>query len=258
VNRFTHRLLIPAICLLSAMPLHAGDISSDPASQPPVTDPALVAQHYREVLQRPEFHAPEEIDVNTRFKDWLSLWFTHLGTKLGQFQYAQEMHSFSLLLLAVLVILALAGLIYTIARLSRRRGHLEEASPRGIPGQKIFHAPEFYEEEIGRAIGAGDWHAAWLVTWRQFLSRLENRNLVEADRTRTNREYLAQLRRQALPSHAFALLTTMVDAYDRFIYGLQPIGESDWNLFHRQVDETVLLLHLNEKNSRLDGKQGAA
>ncbi len=96
---------------------------------------------------------------------------------------------------------------------------------------------------------AQDWHAAWLAAWRQFLSRLEHRSLVDADRTRTNREYLAQLRGKALPVPALAVLSGMVDAYDRFIYGRQLIGEQDWNAFHRQIDEAALMLHLQEKRS---------
>ena len=104
--------------------------------------------------------------------------------------------------------------------------------------------------EIQEAIRASDWQAAWLAVWRQFLFRLENRQLVEADRTRTNHEYLAQLRKRDLPSPALALLIAMVDAYDCFIYGHRPIAESDWHLFHQQVSEAGLLLHLDDKSPR--------
>lgn len=260
MSSLTRWLFALLSCLLFAISTHAADTSpsSVSPSSAPITDPVLISQHYHQVLQRPEFQASDETDANTRFQDWLSLWFVHLGTKLGQFQYAQEMHSFSLLLLAVLVTLTFAGLLYIIIRFSRRRNPREEIPTMSTPGQKVFRSPEFYDEEIRRATGAGDWHAAWLVTWRQFLSRLENRNLVEADRTRTNHEYLAQLRQQAIPSSAFGLLASMVDTYDRFIYGLQPISESDWNLFHQQVHQAVLLLHLNEKTSRLGKNQGTA
>ncbi len=115
------------------------------------------------------------------------------------------------------------------------------------PGELKLHAPEFYEEEISRAVAAHDWHAAWLAAWRQFLSRLERRSLVEADRTRTNREYLSQLRGQPLPATALALLVAMVDAYDRSIYGHAAIGEAEWNQFHHQIEEAALLLHLDDR-----------
>jgi len=253
MNRNVHSWIFLVICLLSTIAAHASNTT--PA---PITDPAQISTHYHQVLQRPEFEAPADTDIDTRFKDWLSQWFIHLGTKLSQFQFTPQMHSVSLLLMALLLVLTLTGLLYIVFRFSRRRGIRDEALPIQIPGQKVFHPPEFYDEEIRKAIGARDWHTAWLLTWKQFLSRLENRNLVEADRTRTNREYLAQLRQQAIPSTVFTQLARMVDAYDRFIYGCKPIGEPDWNLFHQQIDEAVLLLHLNEKNSRLTGKQGTA
>ena len=153
------------------------------------------------------------------------------------------------MLLTLFAVLAVVGLLYVSLRVFRRRRELDHLTEPGIPGQKTFRPPEFYEKEIQAAIQSGDWHTAWLATWRQFLSRLEKRQLVEADRTRTNREYLEQLRTQTLPTSALSLLTGMVDAYDRFIYGQRSIGEPDWNLFHQQVSEAALLLHLEDKGA---------
>ena len=247
-----HRLLLPLIFCMSVACGHADE---PPA---PVTDPAQIGEHYRQVLERPEFQDSGETDLNTRFKDWISQWFMRLGAKLGQFKYAEEMPGLTSLLMSLMVLFALAALIYIMVRLSRRRGELETIAGDGAPGQKIFRPPESYDEEIREASQAGDWHAAWMAAWRQFLSRLENRQLVEADRTRTNREYLTQLRARMLPSSALALLTGMVDAYDRFIYGRRPIGEPDWNFFHQQINEAVLLLHLDDKRTGLRAKQNEA
>jgi hypothetical protein len=151
--------------------------------------------------------------------------------------------------MTLLVVFSITVLFYVLHRLTRRRGGMEEEPSNGVPGPKTFRPPEFYDEEIKQAVTGGDWHTAWLATWRQFLSRLENRQLVEADRTRTNREYLAQLRDQPLPATALALLNAMVDAYDRFIYGRASIGAADWENFHRHIDEAALLLHLDDKRS---------
>jgi len=181
-----------------------------------------------------------------------------LGAKLGQFKYAQEMPRLSSLLLTLMVLFSFAALGYLMVKLSRRRSELETISATGIPGQKTFRPPESYDEEIRRAREAGDWHAAWMAAWRQFLSHLENRQLVETDRTRTNREYLAQLRTMGLPSSALTLLNSLVDAYDRYIYGHKPIAESDWNLFHQQVKEAGLLLHLDDKRLGEPNKQSTA
>ena len=83
----------------------------------------------------------------------------------------------------------------------------------------------------------------------QTVSSFERRNLVEADRTRTNREYLGQLRGKSLPASSLALLTAMVDAYDQFIYGRAAIGEAEWKDFHQQMQEAALLLHLDDKRT---------
>ena len=237
------RLVLLAVCLLGTHCLRA----DDGTATSPITDPARVGEHYREVLARPQFQESEEPAVNTRIEDWLSQWFKRLGATIGEFSYASRMPAFESLLMTLLVAFSIAVLLYVMVRLTRRRGGMEPEPAAGIPGQKAFRPPEFYDEEIHQAIRAGDWHTAWLAAWRQFLSRLEHRHLVEADRTRTNREYLAQLRGKTLPASALALLTGMVDAYDRFIYGRQSIGEPEWNLFHRQIDEAALLLHLDGK-----------
>ncbi len=227
------------------MTLHA----DDSASTAPITDPARVGEHYRQVLARPQFQETDETAIDTRFEDWLTQWFKRLGATIGEFKYSNRMPAVESLLMTLLVTFSIAVLFYIMVRLTRRRAGMEPEPAAGVPGQKAFRPPEFYDEEIRQAIRAGDWHTAWLAAWRQFLSRLEHGHLVEADRTRTNREYLAQLRAQTLPSSALALLAGMVDAYDRFIYGRLSIRESDWAFFRAQMEEAALLLHLDVKGT---------
>jgi hypothetical protein len=212
----------------------------------PVTDPAQVALHYREVAARPEFQEPAQPDVNDRMKSRLSEWFARFGAKFGQFKYEQEMPRFASLLTALFVLAALVGLLYVMVRLTRRRQGHDLPGRAEAPASRVFPAPEFYEAELQRAVEAADWRAAWLASWRQFLARLEKGRLVVADRSRTNREYLAQLGAQPQTAPALVLLRGMVDAYDRFIYGRRAIAEPDWRSFQGQVDEAGLLLHLTE------------
>lgn len=255
-------MILTALLLLGMMCLRADEpvVIAPPTSEAsmPITDPAQVGRHYREVLARPPFQEIAESSGNIRIEDWLDQWFKRLGNRIGEFKYAGHMPAFESLLMTVLVVFSISILLYIMVRLTRRRSGMESEPADGIPGQKIFRRPEFYDEEIDRAIRAEDWHTAWLAAWRQFLSRLEHRNLVDADRTRTNREYLAQLRGKPLPASALALLNGMVDAYDRFIYGRKSIGEPDWNLFHRQIDEAGLLLHLDDKKSGAQANRGAS
>jgi hypothetical protein len=132
-------------------------------------------------------------------------------------------------------------------RLSRRvrDGAAEEIED--LPQGKALLSPRQYEQRLRRALEQRDWHDAWLAAWLQLLARLENRHLVEADRSRTNSEYLAQLRAQALPPAALPLIAQLVDDYDRFIYGLRTIDETGWSAFRRRIDEVTLLLNLRDR-----------
>jgi hypothetical protein len=250
--------LLAAILLLGMTGLRGDDTDASPPTAPPIADPAQVSRHYREIAAEAQFQEAAEPSVNTRIQDWLSQWFRNLGAKFGEFKYASRMPAFESLLMTLLVVFAISILLYIMVRLTRRRGRMDFEPDDEIAGQKTFRPPEAYDEEIHHAIHAGDWHAAYLAAWRQFLSRLEHRNLVDADRTRTNREYLAQLRGRALPASALGLLNALVDAYDRSIYGRRTIGEPDWALFRGQIDEAALLLHLEEKAKTVPSNGRAA
>ena len=239
------RLLLSGILLFVSLCTCPADSPS--ASSPPVTDAALVSAHYCEVVARPEYQDTGEANLSSRFKDSLSEWFLRLGSRFGKFQYSGEMPAVASLLMTLLVIFCVAGLLYVMIRLTRRRDDMQFDSSPGNASPRIFRTPESYDDEIEQAVQAGNWHDAWLAGWRQFLSRLENRHLVEADRTRTNREYLTQLRAKALPAPAIDLLVGMVEVYDQTIYGRKPIAEPDWNQFQRQIVEAGLLLNLEEK-----------
>jgi hypothetical protein len=236
------------VLLLGMLGLRA-DNSPLPADASPVTDPAQVNAHLHTVLAQPQFQEVAEAPVNTRIEDWLSQWFRSLGARFGEFKYASRMPAFESLLMTVLVAFAIAILIYIMVRLTRRRGRVDFDREEDVADQKTFRLPEDYDGEIVAALGASDWHAAYLAGWRQFLSRLEHRHLVDADRTRTNREYLAQLRGKSLPGGVVPLLIGLVDTYDNFIYGKQTLAESDWVKFRQQANEAALLLHLDDKTS---------
>jgi Domain of unknown function (DUF4129) len=221
-----------------------GQAPTDPTTA--VINPRQVADHYRQIISEPQYQESTDTETNAWLRSWLSQWLNRLEAEFGQFKYAQEMPRFASLLLTVFVLLSLAGLIYILHRLTRGRISWEQAAPAGEAAQNTFHPPEFYAEELRQAVTKGDWRGAWLASWRQLLSRLEKNRLVETDRSRTNREYLAQLHSQSLPEPAVNLLTVMVDAYDKSIYGRKNIAELEWISFQRQADEATLLLHLQD------------
>jgi hypothetical protein len=237
------RRLLVAIALLPGFNVRADDAPA------PVTDPAEVTRHLQIVLAQPQYVEQPEAMATPHLEDLLSQWFRQLGARIGEFKYATRMPAFESMLMTVLVAFALAVLIYVMVRLTRRQLRLEPDDAPAAPPVHVLRAPESYDAEIARAVNAGDWRTAWLAGWRQFLSRLEQRSLVAADRTRTNREYLRQLGDKPVPASALQMLTGAVDTYDRFIFGRVAIGESDWTAFRRRLDEVALLLHLGERKA---------
>jgi hypothetical protein len=251
------RLFLLLVLGLASAGVRAADqpIASETA---PVTDPVLVGQHYRQVLTRPEFREQDESAGDFRLSDWISQWVSHLVSRFQDFKYAGQMSGLAWLLISTMTGLAIVALIYVLARLSRRQrgATVDESEPS--PGEKSFLSPRLYDERVLQAVERRDWHAAWLATWLQFLSRLESRRMVEADRSRTNREYLAQLRAQQLPPSALPLLAGLVDDYDRFIYGLRAIDEPVWRAFRQQIDEASLMLHLRDRTLSSPAPEEAA
>jgi len=219
---------------------------ADENAQPAVTDPALVQQHYHEVLSRPEFRETEESLDDMRWTDWITQWVQRLVSRFQDLQYAGQLSTAARVLVFALTALTVIALLYLLVRLSRRRRDGESGDDEmPMPG-RTFLSPRQYEARLREAVERNDWHGAWLAAWLQLLARLENRRLVDADRSRTNREYLAQLRSQSLPTGAMSLLAGMVDDYDRFIYGVRPIDEAGWSGFRERIDEVTLMLGLRE------------
>ena len=113
---------LAAAALLATFASLRADDDSAPQSPPPaVTDPAQVAQHYREVTSRPEFADAQDSSANPRMEDLLSEWFQNLGKRIGDFKYASRMPAFASLLMSVLVAFSLAIVVYIVLRLTR--GH---------------------------------------------------------------------------------------------------------------------------------------
>jgi hypothetical protein len=232
---------------VAALLLLAPGLRADNPTPPPVTDPVVVRQQYHAILAQPQFREQEEPFGDLNWSDWLTRWLTHLVSSFQNSRYAGQISTVAWVLVVVLTALAIAALIYVLARLSRR---MRDGAPDEVeepPQGKALLSPRQYEQRLRRALEQGDWRGAWLAAWLQLLARLENRHMVEADRSRTNREYLAQLHAQALPPAALPLIARLVDDYDRFIYGLRAIDETGWSAFRQRIDEVTLLLNLRDR-----------
>ena len=154
-------------------------------------------------------------------------------------------------LVVALTLVAIGGTrLHSCPALAPQAGRRPSTGTSRCTSADALLTPRQYEQRLRRALEQSDWHGAWLAAWLQLLARLENRHLVDADRSRTNREYLAQLRGQPLPPAALPLIARLVDDYDRFIYGLRAIDEAGWTAFRERIDEVTLLLNLRERAGR--------
>jgi hypothetical protein len=217
-------------------------------AQPPetaVTAPDAVRARYLEELTDPAYHDIAPPGLLERLGDWLAHWMTSLDSAFRNFRYAEQLSRFSAFMMWVILVVGLAAVIYWAARLIRsQRLELDASAPRAV-GTRYFSPPESYEPEIERAVLGQDWSTALLFGWRRFLAQLERKELVEADRTRTNWEYLGQLRGKTSHPAAPEILQVLAEQYDRVVYGSAPFGAEDWNRFRRQLDDLTHLLHLN-------------
>jgi hypothetical protein len=209
-------------------------------------DPAAISTRYHEILRQPEYQEPTEPDAHAQLRDWLARWFNRVGQDFEHFRYAEEMPRFASMVMTLLGVLAAGTLLYLLVRVGfKKRTADRDLSPDDAPSRA--HGHERGEDDLQRAVTAGDWRRAWLASWREFLHLMERRQLVERDRSRTNHEYLEQLKPGSLPAPALRDIERMVREYDEFIYGDRPVAEDDWKHFQNMAEEAALALHLHEK-----------
>jgi hypothetical protein len=144
----------------------APGLRADDQPPAPVTDPAVAQQEYHAIVAKPEFHETNESFGDLRWTDWLSQWLTHLVSRFQDFKYANEMSGFARLLVYLLAALAIAGAIYVLVRLSRRKRDGAADEVEELPPGKTFLSPLQYEKRLSLALENHDWHAAWLAASR--------------------------------------------------------------------------------------------
>ena len=211
----------------------------------PVVDPALVSARFHQVLQQSLYRENTEPDPHAEVRDWLSRWFNSIGQDFDHFGYSEEMPRFASLVMTTLGVLTGIALLYILARLIRRSGRWDRTRAFGDNGFPTGPQMDSSAMDLNQALANRDWRRAWRATWRNFLFLLEQGKLVASDRSRTNREYFAQVRDLPLPTAS--RFDQMVSDYDRVIYGERAIEENDWRSFQQLVEETAFSLNLREK-----------
>lgn len=224
------------ILLAMSLPLRA---------ETPVTQPDVVAAHYQATLAREEFQQQATPDLVSQVSHWILSALQSLQDSLNHYEYSSQLIRFSFALMWLILVLCIASLFYWMYKLFLLRRTFHDETTDRAAGKPYFAAPETFEPEIRQAVTSRSWATALLLSWRRFLAQLERRELVTADRTRTNWEYLAQLQaHHDLPPATRELCRELARAYDRHIYGGETITDEEWTQWEASLHSITRTLRL--------------
>lgn len=216
-------------------------------AEPPVTEPSAVAAQYHAVLQQEEYRHDATPDFFSKLGHWTITVLQSLQDSFKHYEYSGQLVRLSYALMGVIFALGVASLLYWSVNLLRLRYSFAKTAAETPLGQHPVEMPESFENELRHAVTAQLWTTAVLLSWRRFLSRLEEHRLVTTDRTRTNWEYLAQLQTQttSLPTPTRDLCRELVAAYDRHIYGAHAVTPEEWTQWDAALDAVTRSLKLD-------------
>lgn len=138
----------------------------------------------------------------------------------------------------ILVLLAAAsiGLVKLMRRLQRRQKKDREA--REVLGEELPDDATAADllNNANQLARAGDFRSAIRRAYIALLCELEQRGNVRLHRSKTNRDYLEELRPQQMLYPTFSVMTS---AFEHVWYGQEPASETEFNDFLTLYHETV-------------------
>lgn len=137
--------------------------------------------------------------------------------------------AFGWLLIAAGVLLVLGIIVYAVRGV--RRSVVAEARARAEAAEEATLTTAQALERAQADVRAGDYRNGARHLYLSSLLWLEERGLLRYDRSRTNREYLQQVRGN--PVHDD--LVPVVETFERVWYGSRELDASDFDAYERQV-----------------------
>jgi len=174
---------VPALALAG----RAGENAERKASAP------AVKKHITQVLARQEFQTARSSDlplVIGEFMRSLVEWAAEIGL-LSRLEGLSNRAVDVVFLIGMLVILALA-MVFVIRR--RRHARSGAGATPSASGDRLLEDPAEHIEAARIRQARGDYIGAFRLYYAAILAHLARRGLVDAERTFTDAEYLAQLR----------------------------------------------------------------
>lgn len=226
---------------------------SEPAANGPNSqDPARAASpedrhgQLEQILARPEYQS--EKVKESKISSFFRMLFDALKDFLKLFESKQSpgtvMETGGIAvwprILMMLVVLAAAafGIVFLIGYLANRRRPRRERGSREVLGEVIDEnvtASDLLSKasELARQ---GDYRAAIRRAYLSLLFEMEHRGQLKLHRSKTNRDYLNDLR----PVHdVFQPFSAMTRIFERVWYGQTPATEDEFNGFLSRYQETL-------------------
>lgn len=214
---------------------------------PPERGLSIVESYYYNLLQRDEYKQQVKPDFFEQVGHWIVTALQSLQESFSKYEYSAQLIRLSYALMWTILILSFGALLYWGVKLLRWRYSFDELITEKPTGRPFLAPPESFDVEIRTAVSSRQWAGALVLSWRRFLSLLERRELVAADRTRTNWEYLAQLEQldpQLLPVTARESCRKLIRAYDRYIYGAETVSQEEWTRWDEALQVVARELQL--------------
>ncbi|MDR2670411.1 MAG: DUF4129 domain-containing protein [Oscillospiraceae bacterium] len=183
-----------------------------------VSPPSLpeVAQHLDEILARPEFSGYSS-SLLERILTAIVEFFRRLLSGIGL--TATQFGPWSYVFFALPAVLIVLAVVWFLRRRARR-GHTRAKKKKGGPAERAPTAAEWLQR-ADELMSAGAWAEAAAALMAALLARLSECRLIVQVPGRTNRQYLADLRRAGYPgAEAFASFSFVFAVWR---YGGQPV-----------------------------------
>jgi hypothetical protein len=199
---------------------------------------ARIKADLREILSSPQYRieAPQESAFSRilrKIGDGLKAFFRWLGrlfrfpSGLGGSVGGGGNLFFWVILVGVIVAMAYV-IAYALRQAAKRReGDARKRRPGIIsePEESAAASPDDWLTAARRHAASGDFHRAYRAVFIALLLRLDRLGAIQFERSRTNGEYLRQLRaRQPL----YQLMSTLARDFDARWYGRAPVAEDDY------------------------------
>ncbi|MEZ4707512.1 MAG: DUF4129 domain-containing protein [Caldilineaceae bacterium] len=189
----------------------------------------------QQILARPEFTQPESLIQ--RFQRWFAEFWARLFPAVGG-QTARGITQVGPLVFWSIVIVGGGALIWLLSYwLQGLLGGLvgdAEARRRALDGDETPLSAQAAREQAARLAQDGSYRQAVRQLYLSALLTLDERGVIQYERSLTNREVLSQVQRQAqVESH----LHPVVDTFDRVWYGEREPDRETFDLYEREIEE---------------------